>query len=189
MKQTTVSILFLVLITNMYGQNPRDIKGYNLPERTELSEAIVEGIVVGKSCFEDARGMIWTRNSVLVSKIFKGETIGDTVVLVTGGGTIGNRSVSLSHNTILAEGEEGLFFAAKRVIDNKEMLMPYYPRVTYYQDGVNHSLTDGYHKYKNLEKDVFAVVEKLTRKRNNLKPNCFERKMLNCLQISYETSR
>ena len=68
----------------------------SLQERVNASTLIVEGIVQSKSChWNSDQTMIFTKNKVQISKIFKGSGLISqyTIDVITMGGMIGNKAV------------------------------------------------------------------------------------------------
>ncbi|MFI5203370.1 MAG: hypothetical protein ACHQF2_02650, partial [Flavobacteriales bacterium] len=81
-----------------------------LASRTQAAQTIFEGKVLSQTCFwNDAHNFIYTANTLEVYKVFKGTT-GNTVVLITEGGIIGNEKHVLEPSLELEPGETGVFF-------------------------------------------------------------------------------
>lgn len=88
---------------------------YDIPlaKRVGGASAIVEGKIVSQKCFPAGRnGMIYTRSTIEVYKIFKGLSASslNTIDIVTQGGTYQNERVSVSPAIDLSIGQTGLFF-------------------------------------------------------------------------------
>jgi len=82
-----------------------------LEERIQQSGLIVEGEVVSKKSFWDARREnIYTSNIIKVYKIFKGELKAQELELITEGGNVGLDVHVFSTSLKLTPGRQGIFF-------------------------------------------------------------------------------
>lgn len=175
------NLLFLMLI--FLGMLPifaqLVVKKHSLAERARQSDFVIEGKVIAKSCFWDTKKrLIWTKNTIKLSKVFKGQVAGQVFEIITPGGTVGEDIISLSHNTVFSEGTEGIFFCVFRELNGEKIVIPYYEHVYFHDDGVNAIATDEYDGYKNVEKEIYPAIEKETRYRKNIGANMFEAKRL-----------
>ncbi|WP_027137630.1 T9SS type A sorting domain-containing protein [Gaetbulibacter saemankumensis] len=81
----------------------------NLEDQVKLSDQIVEGKIIAKSSFwDDTYENIYTRQTIEVYKVFKGNIV-ETVDLITEGGIVGLEAVMVSHSLQLQEGDTGVF--------------------------------------------------------------------------------
>lgn len=80
-------------------------------EKVRSSSLIVEGKIVSQVSFWNAaRTMIFTSNSVEVSKIFKGDITDSIIEVITVGGSVGNSHIEASDLLSLEKEQVGLFF-------------------------------------------------------------------------------
>ena len=89
----------------------------SLQERVNASTLIVEGIVQSKSChWNSDQTMIFTKNKVQISKIFKGSGLISqyTIDVITMGGVIGNKAVKAEPELELETGEIGILLLIQK---------------------------------------------------------------------------
>ena len=83
----------------------------SLDEKVRHSSLIVEGRVTArKSFWNPQHTMIFTANSIEVSKIFKGSLQDTTIEVVTQGGSVEGHSMEASDLLSLSEDQTGIFF-------------------------------------------------------------------------------
>ena len=91
-----------------FGQCTIDI--WSLEKRTNKSEVVIEGQVVGKQCVWDKNKLsIYTLNTIEVFKVFKGTVRLDKIILATEGGVVGLEALSVSPSLEIRKGEVGIF--------------------------------------------------------------------------------
>ncbi len=175
------NLLFLMLM--FLGMLPifaqEVAKKHSLAERARASDFVIEGKVVSKSCFWDSKKrLIWTKNTIKLSKVFKGNVLGDVFEIITPGGTVGEEVITLSHNTVFSEGTEGIFFCVLRDLNEEKIVIPYYEHIYFHDDGVNAAATDEYGTYQDIKREIYPAIEKETHYRKNIAANMFEAKYL-----------
>ena len=114
MKKTTLtnallSICLLLITTNL--TIAQELL-YEVPLQTQVqsSSEIIEGKVISKASFwDDAHHNIYTINTVEVYKTFKGQTIAQTIEVITPGGTVGSESEVVTPSLTLNIGDLGVF--------------------------------------------------------------------------------
>lgn len=85
------------------------LREISLKEQVENSSLVLEGKVIDSKSFWDAdHRMIYTRNTVKVYKVFKGEPV-ETIDVLTEGGIIGLNAILVSHSLKLGKGSLGVF--------------------------------------------------------------------------------
>jgi len=98
---TSLAILFISI--SLKGQSSFQ----NLSER---SSQVIEARVVDQATFKsDKNGHIYTRNTLEVLKVFKGENK-ERLEIITLGGTIDNEKQASSHSFGLYLNDKGVFF-------------------------------------------------------------------------------
>lgn len=81
-----------------------------LPTQVQSSSQIIEGKVISKTSFwDDNHHNIHTVNTIEVYKVFKGQTISETIEVITPGGSVGDNSEVVSPSLSLNVGEIGVF--------------------------------------------------------------------------------
>jgi hypothetical protein len=82
----------------------------SIDEMTARAQLIVHGKVVSKSCQRDAAGRIYTEVDLEVSEVWKGNHSEKRLVVVHGGGTLGEERVVVSNQVQYEIGEEVVAF-------------------------------------------------------------------------------
>jgi len=77
---------------------------------TRLADAIVRGEVLSKSCERDKQGRIYTQIELAVSEVWKGSVSTKKLVIVQGGGVLGEERVIVSGQVQYDIGEEVVTF-------------------------------------------------------------------------------
>ena len=88
-----------------------------LEQRVEQSPLVVEGRVTAQQSFWDAaRQRIYTSNTVALYKVFKGNTTGDVIEIITEGGQVGNDMHRHTGTLELSIGQSGVFFCIPHAV-------------------------------------------------------------------------
>lgn len=132
---------------------------------------IFEGQVTQKCCFLDSStGLIYTSNMVHITKIGKGDITCGTVQVITEGGSLDDRTLSVSHNTEFNVGYAGVFICSKSSYphsnscergDNPQELMmalTYDGLIDYYNDPFN-TIARGYHLSFDQIQDLYNFLQ------------------------------
>lgn len=91
-----------------------------LEEKVANSTLIAEGRVVRQQSFwNDRHTLIFTTNTIVVSKVFKGQLSQDTIEVLTTGGTVGNDVIHASDLLELETGQVGIFFCHPNTLNLK----------------------------------------------------------------------
>lgn len=147
MKKYFFAIIYLCLLFS-YALNAQVLlKEMPLGKQIENSSLVIEGKVISKHSFWDAkRHNIYTTNTVEVLKVFKGEII-ETIEVITLGGVVGSEALIVSPNLKLQKGDIGIF----TLYDNNVVLMN--QNNTAEKQFKTYSSLQGFYKY-NLNTDV-----------------------------------
>jgi hypothetical protein len=81
-----------------------------IEQLVQHSELIVYGTVLSTSCQQDTAGRIYTRVELNVAEVWKGAAIKQPVAIVYGGGTFGEKRVTVSDQVDFQPGEEVVAF-------------------------------------------------------------------------------
>jgi hypothetical protein len=103
---------FILLTHIALADNSLHMIPFTLQERLQASEIVIEGEVVSKKSFWDARReLIYTSNIIKVYKVFKGDVRGNQQIeLITQGGTVDLDKHVWSAALELKTGQQGTFF-------------------------------------------------------------------------------
>ena len=77
------------------------------------ADIIVQGVVTNKVCLQDDAGRIYTRVDLQITEVIKGTNVGDTLSVIHGGGTIGDRRVEVSGQVEYETGKEVVSFLVR----------------------------------------------------------------------------
>ena len=143
-----------------------------LDEKIQKSSVIIEGKVIAqKSFWDDAHTMIYTANTIKVSKLFKGTLTDKTIEIVTQGGAIGNRAVEVSDLLQLDLNKTGIFFCKpnemnlKSPVSKKTLLDVYSSDQGFLRyDEKNDIASAPFAKYKGIEKNLHKLIQQKTGK-------------------------
>jgi len=114
MKKITSSTLLLALLLTLiitFTSKAQELM-IEVPFNTQIesSSQIIEGKVISKTSFwDDNQHNIYTVNTIEVYKVFKGQTITETIEIITPGGSVGNASEVVTPSLTLNVGEIGVF--------------------------------------------------------------------------------
>ncbi|WP_299272004.1 T9SS type A sorting domain-containing protein [uncultured Psychroserpens sp.] len=114
MKKTTLTTVLLAVCLSLLVVNTSNAQEllYEVPLQTQVqsSSKIIEGKVISKASFWDNdHHNIYTVNTVEVYKIFKGQSITETIEIITPGGTVGSESEIVTPSLTLNIGDLGVF--------------------------------------------------------------------------------
>ena len=108
---TLLGVLVCLLISNKYLTAQCTTLHPGIEEQFANSELVIEGKVVATESFYDkGAAFIYTKNFIRVYKTFKGIPEGETIMLVTLGGTMDDETIVFSGALQLNEGASGVFF-------------------------------------------------------------------------------
>ncbi|TXG40229.1 T9SS type A sorting domain-containing protein [Seonamhaeicola maritimus] len=106
--------IFSIYSLNLRAQNHNLIQKIPFDSQVEFSDLIIEGEVVSKSSYwDETHSSILTSNIIKVYKVFKGETISETIEIITPGGVVDLKAVVVSHSLNLRKGDKGVFMLEK----------------------------------------------------------------------------
>ncbi|MBL7891413.1 MAG: PKD domain-containing protein, partial [Bacteroidia bacterium] len=161
-----IFILLLMIAAHSFSAQCL-LKEVPLTDRINTSELIVEGKVINRSSFWDARHrMIFTSNTLEIYKVFKGVPTVSTINIITEGGTVGLERVTVSSGIELGIGEVGLFTCSSNVpatpVDNNNQ----YPNYAVYAgmqgfiryDPFSATAADPFHVYHNVITELYDVI-------------------------------
>lgn len=122
MKKKTPPTLFLALLlfANITFSTKAQELMIEIPLETQVKSSIqiIEGKVTNKTSFWDRlERNIYTVNTIEVFKVFKGQTLNETIEIITPGGIVGNNAEIVTPSLSLNIGEIGLFMLNSSTID------------------------------------------------------------------------
>ncbi|TAF32181.1 MAG: PKD domain-containing protein [Cytophagales bacterium] len=140
---------FLCLCTPIWGQS--------LIERTQSAEQVIQGLVIKQTSYWDTdKKLIFTKNTIALEHIFKGDKSQKTLEVHTLGGRVDN--IMLKHEGLMLNpGDRGVFFVQRR---SSGVLMPLYEKTGFVKfDQARQIAADALQTYNNIEKDLFTPIE------------------------------
>lgn len=167
-------ILFLLFILlsfeNLFAQPGLVIIPLN--QQIEKSELIVEGKVISKESFWDSNHRnIYTKNTVEVYKVFKGQILAQ-IEIITLGGTVGLEAEKVTPSLQLSKNTIGVFLLNKsniRLLNDKESFQkfrPYSGIQGFYKYNITTNTVSNIFKSYNDIEGVFYNSIKLVTKAN-----------------------
>jgi hypothetical protein len=178
------AILFFGCVFNFVNaQN----KAAEIQRRTHASDLVVEGkIVECQSFWNSDQTQIFTSNLVQLSKVFKGNVVGEKIEIITKGGMVDDRFSIVSHEAKLKSGMEGIFFckvAKKSPSLEKTGKTAYHLSsselgfIQFYSEQFNPPAADKTTKYKNVEAEIYNnIILSARQPVRQITPNTFEKK-------------
>lgn len=164
-----LAIIFSILFT---GSAAAQCLTYPVPVnlRTQQSDAIIEGKVLSSNPFwNPSNDFIYTAHLVLVTQVFKGKLLTDSVYVITEGGTIGTTMIVAEPSLELSVDDAGVFF-----LEHSQQSPPgkingtdvfrgtasVQSLVRYHADGITAS--DPHHNYNSIVNDVHGAITSVT---------------------------
>lgn len=109
-KSTLIIAFFLSTVMSFKSVAQELMVEVSLPKQVQSSSQIIEGKVISKASFwDDNHHNIYTVNTIEVYKVFKGQTITETLEVITPGGSVGDKSEVVTPSLTLNVGEIGVF--------------------------------------------------------------------------------
>jgi hypothetical protein len=169
-------ILFLLLHligVNTYAQCA--LYQIYLDQKINESEFILEGEIIQQTCFKSAsKNKIFTLNTVKVLSVFKGD-LPSQIIIITAGGKIGNQMEIASSLLSLRNGQLGMFFLNKEIVETPNG----------HQEVFNvFSSAQGFYNY-NLDNGIISDLHKVAKKKIKLN-NIVNKKLIFLLNMIRE---
>ena len=161
----SVSICFLLVTLlinfNAAAQGSCMLVPLTLDSRVQQSSVIIEGKVLGQESFWGiGRRNIFTRNTVLVYKVFKGNVISGTVDIITEGGKIGEIEQILSSTLSLHVGDVGVLTCIPNPFRESGAtgFAVYGSTQGFINYATDRTAHDPFRVYKNIEQDLYQAI-------------------------------
>lgn len=151
---------YLILLFGSFSVYCQDLLvPVDLKDQAVNSELIVEGIVVDKNSFEQ-EGRIFTKNTIQVSKIYKGARSNE-VSVITKGGFCNNRGEVVNPSLHLSIGDRGVFFLKSRDISSYDT---YANKQSFYKyNELNNSISNPFEEYQSYDSGFIPNVVSVTK--------------------------
>lgn len=160
-KRTTL-LFFLCLILNSIKAECVLVP-LSLSERVNASTLITEGKVIQIKSFWNAdRTMIYTANTIAVSKVYKGmsQIYSGTIEIITLGGTVNDKAIKVEPELELAMGEIGIFMLIQK---DGQWVSESGPQGFIKIDKVDASASDIFNQYPPFS--IYTNIENLTKQK------------------------
>lgn len=171
MKKIILIVLLYVLVCSPSYLLAQSLVEIPLEKQVEKSSLIVEGKVISqKSFWGDNYRNIYTRNTIEVYKVFKGEKV-EYVNVITLGGVVGLTAQNSSHSLQLFNGKQGLFMlkASNKKLEGKSGFKEYeaYSGVQgfYRYNDMSNQTTNSFKTYNDIEGGFYKKVQAITNKK------------------------
>ncbi len=150
---------FLLCWNFVFGQNANDfIRNY-----AQKADMVFEGIIVQRDALErKGSNLIFTKNTILLTKIWKGEPKGETktIELISEGGQTATQMTQTAENRFLYQNFAGVFFA-KQTPNGLQILNGgalHYDKLNRKAASMNRDV------FENIETDLYAKITENTGK-------------------------
>jgi PKD repeat protein len=162
-KIVTIILLAIISVTSqVVGQCM--LKPISLTERVNNSSLIVEGVVISKKSYWNAeQNYIYTSNLVQVKQVLKGSPNISFLEIITNGGEVDNKRLSVEPALMLNDAQEGVFML--NAIPNKASKFGYNTYETYADeqgfikfDMRENTATDLFHKYNDINVELYGAI-------------------------------
>jgi len=176
-------LIFLSFITNtIYSQ----CETYDITYRTKNSDVIFEGEIINQECFRDRNtNRIFTKNTVNIFKVFKGNVTSNRIDIITLGGEIENEIVWLSHSVDVFKNKHAVFFT-KRTDRGGFGNSVRINQGAFNLDFQNDKAWNEYCTISNIEQEIFSSIEQETGIKREVKfLNSYEKSMNYILEGQY----
>jgi hypothetical protein len=136
----------------------------SLDKKIENAELIVEGKVIEKrSFFNDEHTFIYTSNKILVYKYLKGAPVAKTIYVITEGGVVGDKNLSVSPAAKLDIGNVGLFMVVASAVKFSGNDVETYSIYGGIQGFIRYDLKDKtaytpFKKYTDVDSELYKVI-------------------------------
>ncbi len=158
-------LVILTILVSHIALSQCMVKAISLTERVNSSSTIVEGEVISKQSYWDAkRQNIFTVNIIKPFKSFKGMLLNNTTIeVITMGGTVGLTRDEVSNALQLNVGDIGIFILKDSpisltkggnfltTVEGAQGFIRY--------DLFDHSANDGFNRYPSVENQLYQLIE------------------------------
>lgn len=190
-KFTFLTICFIVFSFICQGQH-----AVPLEYTVQNTDIIFEGKVVeSKGYYANNRRYIYTKHKVQVFKIFKGESVGEFIDIITVGGNVDDKIQTWEHTPTCSVGDEGVFLC--KIDQDNEFLDEQY-LIPYGRAGViEYTLTPNRYSahdvtgnvFTNIYKDLYLPLKRLClREVVSVHPNSIEQQFITKLSNDHRTT-
>lgn len=169
-----IKLLFLNILFSflLIGNTIAQCSLYELPLNQKVNTAtdIFEGKVISKTCFWNAQHtLIYTSNTIEVYKVFKGGITTAQVEVITEGGMIDDRMITVEPGLNLIVGDVGIFTAGLSLVNDplsatdKSVVFQCYGSLQgfFRYDLLERSATVPFQKYNDITNDLYTVIENI----------------------------
>lgn len=162
----TCCFFFTILFFNTKAQ----LYKIAIDKKVNKASLIIEGKVTDQHAFWNPQHtIIYTVNTVQISKLFKGKIIAKQIEVLTQGGSVGNRCLVVSDMLQLRKNETGIFFCLENAAQmhspfTKNILFDVYSSEQGFlkYDLQNDEAYAPFAYYKNIRQNLYSVINKLT---------------------------
>jgi hypothetical protein len=175
----TILTCFLCLLFSAFHLSAQSLYRVSLDEKVQHSSLIVEGKVTEqKSFWNPQHTMIFTSNTIEVSKVFKGTLRETAIEILTQGGSVGSNYIEASDLLVLSKDQVGVFFCFPNSIQlrspqSKKTLFDVYSSAQGFlnYDLARNTASAPFEEYKDITNRLYPELTKRTGQQfKNIKP-------------------
>lgn len=167
MKLIRYATCFL-LLTLLFLNAKAQLYKVAIEKKIDKASLIVEGKVTDQRSFWNPQHtIIYTANTIQVSKLFKGRIISKQIEVLTQGGSVGNRSLVVSDLLQLHKNDVGMFFCLENSLQlhspfTKNILFDVYSSDQGFlkYDLQNNEAYAPFADYKNISQTLYGIIRK-----------------------------
>lgn len=162
MKRLLLAVSFLAISTTIFAQNNAN----TIRQRTDLADLVIEGRIIKTTPFwNQSHTKIFTSNLVDISRIFKGEVVGEQIEIITQGGVVGEDFSIIADGLKFTSGVEGVFFLKSNAIlpnlgntQNLAYTSKKNDFIQYHFEEFNPPASDLTGHYKNINSEIWKNI-------------------------------
>lgn len=171
MKKTFFIAVLILSIFDFQGMFSQVmLKEISLKQQIEKSDLVVEGKVVSKKSFWE-NNLIYTKNTIQVYKVFKGEPV-TTLEVITEGGRVGLEALVVSSALKLKNNDIGVFVLENSNLSTKlsksssnKVFKPYSAIQGFYKyDLIDNVAANPFNKKQGISSSFYDEIKSITRK-------------------------
>lgn len=103
-------LVAMAILGGLAGMMPAQLVRVPLEKRISLATLVVEGEVTHSHSFVGGNGRIYSSHQLRIDKVMKGSPGAATLEIISEGGTVGDKSLWISHHLFLKPKAIGVFF-------------------------------------------------------------------------------
>jgi PKD repeat protein len=142
------------------------VEHWDLEQKVKHSAQIIEGTITSQDVrWDNQKKLIYTLNTIQISRIFKGDIEKETIIVATEGGFIGNEGLKVYPTLELKKDETGVFFLKNKnthLFYETVFLPAASSQSMILYDLYNFEAFDGHKKFLSIPFELYPAIKKYT---------------------------